>query len=167
MTRKLMWFVAVAAVVMTADTAPAAAGGMDRAGAPAADRATELRFEAEQMFSQRSQWHRAAQLLEQSAQLRPAGDADAYSCLVMAGRLHSAVADHRAARRSYEKAAEQALARGALVEAAHAYVDAAHAAAAARQPVAARGLLERASLLTASPLLSARQVEQISLRLAA
>jgi hypothetical protein len=166
MTRKLMRLMAVA-VAMAAYTAPAAAVGTDRAGVPAADRAAELRGEAEQLFSDRSQWRRAAELLEQSALLRPATDAEAYTCLVMAGRLHSAIADHRAARRSYERAADQALARGAVVDAAHAWVDAAHAAAAARQPVAARNFMERASLLTASPLLSARQVEQIALRLAA
>jgi tetratricopeptide (TPR) repeat protein len=149
-----------------AEAAPATTPGADAdVTRVVPDRAARLRAEAEQMYSQPREWRRAAQLLEQSAQLRDARDAEAYSCLLMAGRLYSAVADHRASRRSYEKAAEQALSRGAVLDAAHAYLDAAHAAANAKQPEAARALIERASLLAASPMLSAQQVEQINGRL--
>jgi hypothetical protein len=56
-----------------------------------------------------------------------------------------------------EKAAAQALARGSIVEAATAYIDAAHAAVAMKDGRGARELVGKATLLTESPLLSMQE----------
>ena len=129
------------------------------------DKARELRAQAEALFSQPRQWRKAVRLLEESARLRDASDADAYMCLLYAGRIEAALGDLQGARENLEKAAAQAMARGSLVEAAHAYIDAAHVAKDAKAMDAARTLIERASLLAQSPLLTAEQKAGLNSRL--
>ena len=129
------------------------------------DKARELRAQAEALFSQPRQWRKAARLLEESARLRDASDADGYMCLLYAGRIEAALGDLTGARENLEKAAAHAIARGSLVEAAHAYIDAAHVAADAKQIDAAKTLIERASLLAQSPLLTAEQKAGLNSRL--
>jgi tetratricopeptide (TPR) repeat protein len=133
--------------------------------APPPDRADALRAEAEALYSQPSKWRRAVRLLEQSAQLRTAADPDAYACWTYAARLRSQLGDYGGARESLERAADHALARGAVLDAAHAYIDAAHAAIRGRQFEQAKVLVGRAELLATSPQLAADEAAQITARL--
>jgi tetratricopeptide (TPR) repeat protein len=150
---------AAAAATDTAVGATAPAQPVHTGAAVDPDRADQLLARAESLFSQPRQWRRAARLLEESADLRDAADAEAYNCLLTAGRLYAGVGDARRARAVLERAAEHALARGALVDAATAYIDAAYAAADRGLTADARMLFDRAALLTTSPLLSATQRE--------
>lgn len=134
---------------------------------PDPDRATQLRDQAESLFSQPKQWKKAVRMLEQSAELRDASDPEAYECLVYAGRIRAAIGDLKGARVSLEKAAEHALARGELVDAANALIDAAHAAVALKDAKGAQALVDRAELLTQSPLLSVQQRSTLQARIAA
>lgn len=163
----------LAAVAMFGGTMPVSAMQNDdvatvsRATPPSAklDKARELRAQAEALFSQPRQWRKAVRLLEQSAQLREATDPDGYMCLLYAGRIQAAIGDLQGARQNLEKAANQAMARGSIVEAAHAYIDAAFVAAEAKQGQAAQQLIQRASLLAESPLLSAEQKAGLTTRI--
>ena len=130
------------------------------------DRAAELRRQAEALFSQPKQWRKAIRLLEKSAALRDANDPEGYMCLLYAGRIRAAIGDTEGARAVLEKAADQALARGSVVEAVTAFIDAAHAAVALRDVAGARDLLAKATLLAESPLLSAQDRSFIQARLA-
>jgi hypothetical protein len=172
MTRTTKWTMAIATVAAFGAALPATAmqfgpEAMVYDPTPNPDRARALRMKAEDLYSQPKQWKKAARLLEQSAQLREANDPDTYTCLMYAGRLRAAVNDLPAARANLEKAAAHAIARGAVVEAAHALIDAAHVASAEKDIVAARELVRRASLLSESPLLSAEQKNVINARLKA
>jgi hypothetical protein len=130
-----------------------------------AEKAAELKREAEALFSQPKQWRKAIRLLERSASLRDANDPEGYMCLLYAGRIRAAIGDTEGARTVLEKAAGQALARGSVVEAVTAYIDAAHAAVAARDAAGARELVAKATLLAESPLLSAQDRSFIQARL--
>ncbi|HSJ25264.1 MAG TPA: hypothetical protein VK929_11370 [Longimicrobiales bacterium] len=166
MSSRIAQFVVVAAAVSMTAAAPAEAVQHDPNPVVVdQQRADELRAQAEAYFGQPQHWRRAARLLERSAALRPAEDPAGYSCLVLAASLRAATGDYAAARRLYEKAGDQAMARGAVMDAAHAYIDAAHAATQGRS-VDALDLVERARLLASSPLLSAAQAEQITHRIA-
>jgi hypothetical protein len=135
-----------------------AAGTAAVSGEPVnVERARQLRAQAEALFDQPREWNRAAKLLEQSAALRAADDAEAYSCLIAAGRIRAALRDHDAATRLLGKAGDQALARGAVMDAALAYVFAAHSGMSAGDVANAKAYGEKARLLTASPLLTAAQ----------
>jgi hypothetical protein len=169
-SRTVKMTMAAMAVATMAGVAPAAAlqdGGVGMiATAPAAtERARQLRAEAEALYTQPRQWRKAARLLEQSAQLRGADDPEAYSCWMYAARLRASIGDYAGARLGLEKAAAHALARGAVIDAAHAYIDAAHVALQERQPQRAQQLVEQARLLASSPLLDADQADQIVARL--
>jgi tetratricopeptide (TPR) repeat protein len=133
--------------------APAAARA-DGSPGPDKDRARQLRAKAEALFDKPSEWRRAARLLEESAALRTADDAEAYDCLLYAGRIRASFGDYGVATRLLQRAAEHALARGVVMDAAQAYVDAAFAAKADKNIASAAELLERARLLTGSPTLS-------------
>jgi tetratricopeptide (TPR) repeat protein len=132
---------------------------------PRSDKARELRAQAEALYTQPGKWRKAARLLEQSAALRDANDPEAYSCLMYAGRIQASLGDFSNARANLEKAAVHALARGAVVEAAHAYIDAAHVASSEKQIEIAKELVGRATLLSQSPLLSDEQKKLITARL--
>jgi hypothetical protein len=85
----------------------------------------------------------------------------------MAGGLRASRGELAAALVNYQRAAEQALSRGAVVDAANAMIDAAHVAVQARQPGQAQELVERARLLASSPQLTAEQSGQIIRRIRA
>ena len=172
MTRTSKFTMAIATVAVFAGALPASAKQFAAETrmydpTPKADKARELRAQAEALFTQPNKWRKAARLLEQSAALRDANDPEAYSCLMYAGRIQASLGDNASARTNLEKAAAHALARGSLVEAAHAYIDAAHVAAAEKQFAIAKDLVARATLLSESPLLSAEQKKMIGIRLAA
>lgn len=157
----------VAAIVFMA-AAPAVADQPDRIGAnPEPDRAAELQAEAEALFPEPAQWKKAVRLLEASAELRGADDPAAYECLLYAGRIQAAIGDHRGARSNLEKAAEHALARGDIAEAANAFIDAAHAAVALKDARRAQDLVDRAGRLARSPLLPSDQRAVLESRLSA
>lgn len=131
------------------------------------EQADQLKLDAEALFSQPKEWKRAVRMLQKSAALRDADDPDGYICLLYAGRISSAVGDMEGARENLEAAAAQALARGSIVEAANAYIDAAHAAVALRDMRGAQALVDKAALLTESPLLSEAQRSVLEMRLPA
>jgi len=124
---------------------------------PDKERAKLLRAKAEALFDQPNEWRRATKLLEESAGLRAADDPEAYDCLLYAGRIRASLGDFGVATRLLERAGDHALARGAVMDAAQAYVDAAFAAKSAMDGTAAARLVSRAKLLTGSPMLSASQ----------
>jgi hypothetical protein len=172
MNRTTKWTMAFAAVAALASAVPANAmqfgpDAMVYDPTPNPDRARALRIQAEELYSQPKQWKKAARLLEQSAQLREANDPDIYNCLMYAGRLRAAISDLPNARINLEKAATHALARGAVIEAAHALIDAAHVASSQKDAAAAREFVKRATMLTESLLLSAEQKHVIEARLKA
>lgn len=155
----LKWTVAVASAALALGAMPTMAMqdtriAMAAPEPPAVERADELKAQAEALFSQPKRWGKAMRLLEESASLRAASDAAAYDCLVLAGRIAYAIGDTSGALDNLRKAAEHALARGAVMEAANAYIDAAHVAKASRDAALMKDLFERAQLLTTSPLLS-------------
>lgn len=129
------------------------------------ERADELQAKAEALYAQPKQWGKAVRLLEKSAELRAADDAEAYTCYVMAGRLAAALGDNSEAEQVLRKAGEHALARGDVMDAASAFIDAAHAASRAGNPAGAQELLERAKLLSGSPLLGAEDRAALGYRL--
>jgi hypothetical protein len=133
---------------------PAAARAAASPGPTDAERAKQLRARAEALFDQPKEWRKAAKLLEASAALRSADDAEAYECLLSAARIRAATGDAGVSKKLFKRAAEHALARGIVMDAAQAYVFAAFAAKQARDVNGATELLERARLLTGSPQLS-------------
>ncbi|NLG63570.1 MAG: hypothetical protein GX539_15130 [Candidatus Cloacimonetes bacterium] len=130
-------------------------------------RADELKQEAEALFSNPKHWKKAQRLLIESAEMRDGADEKAYTCYMMAGRLAAVLGDNESARESLEKAAEHALARGALLDAASAFIDAAHAAARTGDREAVEELTERASLLASAPRLTDQERNAIRERLGA
>ncbi len=152
-----------AAVEAQADYAMAAPR---KAEAPVT-RADKLKQEAESMFSTPKQWKKAQRLLVESAEMRDATDAEAYTCYMLAGRLAAVLGDNDDARESLRKAAEHALARGAIVDAATAFIDAAHAAARVGDADEVESLMQRAELLANSPLISEQDRTAIEHRLRA
>jgi len=151
---------AIALLLPAAARANAVPGPVDVA------RAKQLRARAEALFENPKNWRKAARLLEASAEYRAADDAEAYDCLVSAGRIRAALEDYDDSERPFKAAADHALARGAVLDAAQAYLFAAHAAKADSDMKTAHELVEKARLLSNSPLLSATQrmnvLEQIS-----
>jgi hypothetical protein len=170
MTRNVITTTMAAVLAAVAASAPVSAIQDENVStatisASSTDRADALRQQAEVLVSQPRQWVKAARLFEESAELRDASDPDAYLCLIYASRLRAGRGDFAGARVALEKAASHAAARGSVMEAAHAWIDAAHAAVGANDMGSAHAMTERAQLLAGSPLLSVSQVEQITRRL--
>jgi tetratricopeptide (TPR) repeat protein len=165
--KRISLTVALLTILATAPVLADQTAGHEDPAAPDPDRAAQLRQQAEELFSQPKQWKKAVRLLEESASLREASDPEAYECLIYAGRIRAAMGDPSGARESLEKAGEHAMARGALVEAANAFIDAAHAAVALKDARGAQDLVDRARLLADSPLLSLEQRSGLKARLAA
>lgn len=134
--------------------AAAQAEGPGIGGTPDLDRARALKAQAESLYDQPKAWRKVARLLEESAALRTAEDAEAYDCLVYAGRIRASLGDSKDAKRLLEKAAEHALARGSVLDAAQAYVDAAFAAQASGDAGDVAEFAQRVKLLASSPLIS-------------
>ena len=149
---------AVTMVIAAALLVPVAAQGKVPADVA---RAKALKAQAEAMFGQPAQWRKVAKLMEESAALRPAEDAEKFECLQYAGRIRATLGEAKYAQKLLEKAAEAALERGAVIEAAEAYVDAAFAAHAATDFTAAAELAGRAKLLAGSPLLTEKDRNRV------
>lgn len=131
----------------------------------ATDRAAALRSQAETYLEEQGQWRRATPLLERSAALSAADDVRAVESLRLAGHLRAAAGEHAAAQRNFERAADRALAMGAVLDAANALLDAAVAAARNGNAPSFETLIDRAALLSASPLLSEAQARSIRRRI--
>jgi hypothetical protein len=132
---------------------------------PDALRASEMRAEAEHYFSAPRYWRCAARLLERSVDYRTPEDAETYRTLIVAGNLRAAMGEYNTAQANFERAAHHAAARGAVLDAAHGYINAAHAAVKGGNGHQAGRLVERARLLSSSPMLSEAQKTQITRRL--
>jgi hypothetical protein len=120
-------------------------------------RADSLHEAAEIMARTTHRWRDAASLHRQAAALRPPGDALGFRCLTVAGQLSFASNDLSSAQSDMVAAAKQALARGDVEKAAHAYADAAWLAKERKNPGKAWTLGSQAEVLASSPLLSATQ----------
>jgi hypothetical protein len=102
-------------------------------------------------------WRDAASLHRQAAALRPPDDSLGYRCLTLAAHMSFAANDRSSAESDMAKAAVQALARGDIEKAAHAYADAAWVAKERKNPGQAWKLGRQAEVLASSPLLSSGQ----------
>ena len=99
------------------------------------------------------EWDRAAALFRRAAELRPAGDPTAAEDLIYAARLSFYEGNERQSVRDFESAGNRALAMGDLVVAANAFADAAWVAHNRGYNEWALTLINRARLLSNSPLL--------------
>ncbi|MDF1504238.1 hypothetical protein [Roseisolibacter sp. H3M3-2] len=124
-------------------------------------RAAEL-----QATNSRWQWRRSAELRERAAELRPATDVRAFESLQTAALVRHALAERGAAIVLMERAAERAMARGDVFNAATAYANLAFMTSEVRDVDRAREFVEKSTLLASSPLLSAPQREWLQTRLA-
>lgn len=121
---------------------------------PDTTRARELRERAESYFATPARWAYAADLLRESAEHLDEASPKRYQTLVTAARVFDQAGKLNSSRKTFEDAAQSAMARGALVDAAQAYVDAAHVAARQGKARLAVELTSRARLLADSPHLS-------------
>jgi hypothetical protein len=117
-------------------------------------RAERLREAAEALYEQPHRFQRAAELHEREAAQRSSDDPRLVEALDRAARLYvyAGVADR--AQLLMAQAARQALRRGDVARAAHAYVDAAFIALRMRDLRLANAMTKEADLLVLSPLLT-------------
>jgi hypothetical protein len=146
------WVVAVAALAVLS-SAPAQAQQVQGTEDGEA-RAASLENEAKRLSEQKHRWDYAASLYRAAAQLREEGDPQAVHDLVYAGRLAYYTQDITGALRDLIGAAQQALAGGDVIRAAHIYTDAAWVAGKAGRTRDQRYLASRAQRLAESPLLT-------------
>ena len=119
--------------------------------------ADELALRAESLSTNLTQFKKAAELFERSADAREVGDTRAVTCLRSAATLRYNAGNKSKGLALMEKAGDRAIRLGDVMIAAHAYIDAAVIASELRQGSRAIELTERAVLLTKSPLLSVEQ----------
>ena len=105
-------------------------------------------------LSEAGRWRDAARVYRRSAEFRAAEDPLGFQCLKQAAALAYAAGDRSGARTDMARAADRALARGDLREAANAYLDAAWIAQEQEKPNQVWEFGHRAEILAASPLLS-------------
>lgn len=107
----------------------------------------------------------AARLHLESAQLREAGDSLAVRCLLEAAHLFYGGGDLSDARSALVTAGARAVEMGDVVRGASAYLDAAAVAQEQRDGWAQRQYMDKARLLSHSPLLTGEQRSEINHRL--
>lgn len=129
------------------------------------EKATELERKAEELYSHPARYSQAARLLIRAAELRSIDDPVYVTNLSMAARLYFYAGEKLQAFELMERAATAALSRGDVLTAAHAFVDASHLAALNGLSSDVTRLVERARLLTASPLLADRERAGVKSRL--
>jgi hypothetical protein len=105
------------------------------------------------VYAAAGRWADAARLHRRSAELRAPDDPQGFRCYQAASQLGYAVGNLSGSRTDMTRAANQALTRGDLLNAALAYVDAAWVAQAQNKPSKVWDLGRRAEMLAASPLL--------------
>ncbi|GLC28407.1 hypothetical protein [Roseisolibacter agri] len=167
-TRPLFW----TAAVVTALALPAGARAQQplapiqvSARTAEADRLDERAVAYEETGSRRK-WAKAAGLREKAASLRAPEDPQAFRSLQTAAYVRHALKQPGMALSLMQRAADQALARGDVFNAASAYADVAAIAQELRDNDRARASVEKSALLTRSPLLSAPDREWLQHRLA-
>jgi hypothetical protein len=128
---------------------------LDVPAQPAA--AEEMEQRANDMLTAGRGWQRAAGLYRRAAELRGSGDLQSADDLRLAGYLQFYDARARAAVATLTESGEVYLALGDVERAAEVFIDAAWVAAQAEMGLEAKGLSERAGLLTRSPLLEASE----------
>ena len=166
-TRPLFW-----TAVVTALALPAAARGQQPLDPiQVSVRATEAeKLEARaNAYLESGAWRnlgKAAGLREKAASLRAAEDPRGFTSLQMAALLRHALKQRPAAIGLMQRAAEQAMARGDVFNAATAYVNVAFIALEMRDGELAKRSVEKSSLLMHSPLLDATQREALQRSLA-
>lgn len=166
--RPLFWTAAVA----TTFALPAAARAQQPrdpiqvlARASEADRLDSVAIAYEGSNSRRL-WAKAAGLREKAAELRAPNDPRAFKELETAAFVRHALKQRPAALALMERAADGALARGDVFNAAAAYVNVAFMAAELRDADRVRLYAEKGALLASSPLLSAPERQWLQQRVA-
>jgi len=154
-------FYVPAAILATLMLPPAAAAQQVLPTITAVAKADSLHQSAETMVQTSHRWREAARLHRESAMLRAPDDSLAYRCFTSAANLSFASNDLAAAQSDKMAAAQQALARGDVETAAHAYADAAWIANERKNPGQVWTLGRQAEVLAASPLLNATQRAKI------
>lgn len=112
-----------------------------------------IEMDARARLANLKDWDRAAALFRRAAELRPAGDPIAAEDLIYAARLSFYEGDKRQSVRDFESAGNRALAMGDLVVAANAFMDGAWVAHNRGYGEWAFALVDKARLLSNSPLL--------------
>lgn len=120
-------------------------------------RADSLHEAADRMAFTTRRWRDAASLHRQSAAIRSAEDSLGYRCLTNAAHLSFASNDLAGAQRDMIDAAAQAIARGDVRQAAHAYANAAWVAKERNRENEVWQLGRQAEVLASSPLLDSEQ----------
>ena len=110
-------------------------------------------------------YEKAARMHLRSASMRGPTDAQAVECLEMAGLLFYFTGDLEDSQQALTAEGDRALARGDVVSAAKAFVDAGLVARERLRPDDVTTLGERAEVLASSPLLTAEQRRAITSRI--
>jgi hypothetical protein len=146
------------AVLMATLTAPSAASAQYRLPeVVAVVKADSLHAAAVILSQTMDRWGDAARLHRESAAIRSADDSLGFRCLRAAAQLSYGKGDLLNAQSSMTEAAAQAMARGDIVRAAHAYADAAWLANEQHRSSEVWTLARQAEVLAGSPLLSGEQ----------
>lgn len=133
----------------------------------ASPEAQRLFQEAFTLFADRESWGKAARLFERSGELRAAEDPDRVTAYLLAARLYVHVGSLKEAQQSFATAAEAAGARGAVMEAAHAYLDGAMVAMMRGREGEAEAMVQKGELLSHSPHLDSGEKSAIRTRIPA
>ena len=156
--RKMATLFAVGALASVLGTADLDAQEVDTR------RAAVLEAEADALLADQGGWKKAAELLQDAAELRPEGDAQARKDLFRAARLtYYRGAENRAVNQ-LEGLADRALAEGDVLTAAQALADAAWIANEAGMDGRTLEFSERVQKLALSPYLTDRDREQLTSR---
>jgi hypothetical protein len=130
--------------------------------APESEVARALQLEAESLAgTDRSSWNEAAALFVEAAEVSGFGSIEAVENLRKASFMRYYLGDKRQALELMEEAANQAVATGQVLLAAHSYIDGAWLAMEMDRTRSAREFGERARLLAASPHLS--EMDRVSI----
>lgn len=167
-TRHPLWAVGALATALALPSAARAQQPLTpvQVTVEATGRADALDARAEAYEAANRHLGRAASLREQAAQLRAPEDPRGFRSLWRAAHLRYYGGQPRAAVGLMERAADQAVARGDVANAATAYIDAAYIATELRDPMRVREFLTKGTLLMHSPLLSAPEREALRGRVA-
>jgi hypothetical protein len=128
-------------------------------------RAEKIKRQAEALYERPASYYRAAELHEFEAAARAASDPLRVEALDRAARLYVYIGEVEKGRTVMAKAARQALSRGDVARAAHAFIDAAFMAAREGDRKLVDDLTNEAAMLALSPLLSASERVAIQRRI--
>jgi hypothetical protein len=156
-----------AEVLRPAASETTAAGHLLDPGETDVVRARELEARAWSLRDQMNRRGQAGRLLREAAELRPADDPAKVSNLRDASRMSFHAGNFAQAATDAGEAAKAALRQGDVLQAAHAYLDAAWMAVEAGESGRALAFAEEAMILTASPLLDDEDREGIMGRVTA